>query len=138
MMRWIADADLEEGSKELLKNMLSKELVLGCFDDAEMNDWRWKIRRKRDMFFAMHPDHRFILDAEDQQAIYDDPHATLTQLSDQQRQIVRDFFDVLEARITRAKQGFQQEMMNMDIHEERGGETEPEEQKGGLRGWLGL
>lgn len=138
MMEWIADSDLNEGSKNLLKNLLSKELVLANFTKAEVNEWRWKLRRKKELFFLMHPGPQCLVIGEDRGAIYDDPHASLSPLSDQQRQLVRDLFDVLEARITRARGMKQQEMVNTDIHEHRDGNDEESSgsSSGGLRGWL--
>lgn len=131
----ITETNLSEGSREILRNLLTKDLVLANFQEAEVNELRWKLRAKQKLFFAMHPDQHCLITGEDRAAIYDDPTATLRPLSDEERAIVRDLFDMLETRITRARKMKQQEMMNTTIRESRA-ETSGggEDGKGGLRG----
>ncbi|GAA0305706.1 hypothetical protein [Halarchaeum salinum] len=133
----ITETRLSEGSRDLLRNLLTKDLVLANFQEAEVNEMRWKLRAKQKLFFSMHPDRQCAIVGDDRAAIYDDGTATLRPLSDEERAIVRDLFDMLETRITRARKMKQQEMMNTTIRESRA-ETSGngDESKGGLRGLL--
>lgn len=134
----ITETNLSEGSKNLLRNLLTKDLVLANFKEAEVNEMRWKLRAKKKLFFAMHPAQDCLVTGDDRAAIYDDPAATLRPLSDSQRAIVRDLFDMLETRITRARKMKQQEMMNTTIRESRAqtGDDQRNNSQGGLRGFL--
>lgn len=132
----IADTDLQDPSKDLLRNLLTKDLVLANLKEAEVTEWRWRLRTKKELFFAAHPQEGDLVVGRYRKAIYDDETAqNLMPLDDFQRMAVHDLFDTVETRITRARKMRQQRLMKTTIQERKVDDGEKQtESKGGLRG----
>lgn len=119
MLRELTDTNLSEGSRELLRNLVQKDMVLAFLKEPEVKEWKWKLRTKQELFFVMHPGADCLVTGEDRAAINGNVSDRLSPLSQEQKIVVRDFFDMLELRISRARDMKQQEMMNTQIREAR-------------------
>lgn len=136
MFKQLTETNISEGSRQLLRNYVSADLVLAYFDAGELNEMKWRLRQVKELFINAHPAHDSEVTGQDRAYINDDPHDTLNPLSDQQLLAVESFFDMLIARLTRAKEMKQQEMMNTRIQERR--DNSDSGQSGGIAGKLGL
>jgi len=127
----LTETDLSEGSRELLRNLVTKDLVLAYFNDAEITEMKWKLRTIKDVYLDMHPSGDCLVTGQDRAAINDDPSDTLRELSGEDIMVIDTFFTQLISRLTRARQMKQQEMMNTQISEQRA-EMQGGESDGGL------
>lgn len=132
----IVETDLSEGSKNLLRNLLTQDFVLANLSTEEAEEIKWKLEAKKEKFFAMHPPENSLVTGEDRAAINDDPTDNLRPLGPVQRMQVHDVFDGIYLRVTRSKDMKQQEVMNTRIQERRDN-NDGESSKGGLRGLIG-
>lgn len=130
----LTETDLKEGSKDILRNLVTKDFVLANFSEAEVNEVKWSIRTKQEMFFAIHPDQECEVTGDDRAAINDDPTDQLTPLTQEEKLVAQTFFDGVETRITRARDMKQQEIWNTQIAERRS--EGAEEDGGGVLGRL--
>lgn len=117
----LTETNLSEGSRELLRNLVTKDLVLAYFNDAEITEMKWKLRTIKDVYLDMHPSGDCIVTGDDRAAINDDRGDTLTELTGEDIIVIDTFFTQLISRLTRARQMKQQEMMNTQIAERRDG-----------------
>jgi hypothetical protein len=131
-LEMVAEADLDEGSKDLLKNLVSKDWVLANFEPAEVNEFKFRLEIRKLLYSALHPAEDCLVTGEWRAYINDDPDDQLTPLSQQEQMIVDGLFQGLFARITRGREGFQQEMLRTQIREQRQAIAD-ETQRGGLK-----
>jgi hypothetical protein len=114
----IASSDLDPGSKRLLENLLSTDLVFSNLNDAEVQDFRFRLEEKRELFFAMHPGDECLVTGLDRAEIYDDAADTLKPLSDEEKHIANDIFDFVQLRLMRSKGMEQQRVLKTNIQEQ--------------------
>lgn len=131
-LEMVAEADLDEGSKDLLKNLVSKDWVLANFEPAEVAEFKFRLEIRKLLYSALHPAEDCLITGEWRAHINDDPDDHLTPLSQQEQVIVDGLFQGLFARITRGREGFQQKMLRTQITEQRRAIAD-ETQSGGLR-----
>lgn len=136
-VRELLDSPLSEGSKNLLRNLISKDFVLANLNKEEVHELKWRLRIKREKFYAMHPSRECLVTGEDREYINDDRNDSLLPLTQEQKIVADDFFDGIWVRITRAKGMKQQEIMKTSIHESHVQRDQQEQQSGGLLGRLG-
>lgn len=130
----LTDTEISEGSKEILRNLVSKDLVLAYLTEAEINEVKWHIRIVKELYLAMHPAQNCRIEGEDRAAINDDPTDRLYALSEEERINIETFFMSVQSRVTRARDMKQQELMNTQIAEHR--DQRSKEGGGGLLGRL--
>lgn len=133
MLEDIVKTSLNEGSKKLLKNLLTRDFVLAYLTRAELNEFKWKLRVKKELFYAMHPDERCAITGEDRKFINDDSNDGLLPLTDVQVWEVENVFDGIWMRVTRSVNGKQWDAINTTIRESRLGNGPERESSGG---WL--
>lgn len=119
LMEDLTDTELSEGSKDLLRNLITKDLVLAYLNDAEVNEVKWHIRIVKELYFAVHPDQNCLVTGKDRAYINDDSTDTMTPLTENEQITVESFFLSVITRVTRARGMKQQEMLNTDIREHR-------------------
>jgi hypothetical protein len=128
----VAEADIQEPSKDLLLNFVSKDWVYANFNPEEVIEYKFRLETRKLLYEALHPAEDCLVTGEWRAHINDDPDDTLEPLTQRQQVIVDGLFQGIYARMTRGREGFQQEMFKTQIHEER---TQSAEDKsaGGLR-----
>lgn len=119
MLNSITETTLREGSKEMLRNLLTKDFVLANLDKAQLHEFKWKLECKFEYFIWMHPSDDCLVVGDRRAAINDDPADRLRPLTFQQKWEVMNVFDGIWMRVTRALNMRQQEMLKLDIRESR-------------------
>jgi hypothetical protein len=106
---------LEQGTIDLLSNLLDQDFMLGNLSDAEIHEYRWLVRVLRLEIEALHPNEDSIWQGRLRAVAFDDPSDALPSLSEQDLSIIEQFLMGVIARATRGKDGWQQEMFNKTI-----------------------
>jgi hypothetical protein len=106
---------LEQGTIDLLSNLLDQDFMLGNLSDAEVHEYRWLVRVLRLEIEALHPNEDSIWQGRLRAVAFDDPSDALPSLSEQDLSIIEQFLMGVIARATRGKDGWQQEMFNKTI-----------------------
>lgn len=130
----LTDTEISEGSKDILRNLVSKDLVLAYLTEAEINEVKWHIRIVKELYLAMHPAQDCLVTGEDRAAINDNSSDRLRALSEEERINIETFFMSVQSRVTRAREMKQQELMNTQIAEHR--DQRSNDGGGGLLGRL--
>jgi hypothetical protein len=107
--------ELEQGTIDLLSNLLDQDFMLGNLNDAEVHEYRWLVRVLRLEVESLHPNEDSIWKGRTRAVAFDDPHDALPSLSEQDLSIIEQFLMGVIARATRGKDGWQQEMFNKTI-----------------------
>ncbi len=128
----LTDTEISEGSKDVLRNLISKDLVLAYLTEAEVNEVKWHIRVVKELYLSMHPPQDCEISGGDRAAINDAPEDTLTPLTEEERVNVETFFMTVQSRVTRARDMKQQEMTRTQIAEHR--DNGDNDSDGGLMG----
>lgn len=125
-------SDLDSATVNMLSNMLSRDWVLANLTEAEVNEERWLARTILLRVEALHPRDDAILQGDLRQYCYGDRDARLSALSAQQRAIIFQFLQGHISRVTRGRDGWQQDKFNesLTVSERRDGSSDD----GG--GWL--
>src|SRR6056297_2436664 len=111
----MTDHELDQGTVDILSNLLDRDFMLGNLSDAEVHEYRWLARVLRLEIEALHPNERSVFAGATRAAAFDDPHDALPSLSEQDLSIIEQFLMAVIARATRGKDGWQQEMFNKTI-----------------------
>lgn len=111
----ISTSDLQEGSRKLLKNLVSKDFIFANLTEEEVIEFKYKLLLKRESFYSMHPSSESIIEGELRAYVNDNPADTLTSLTQQQKLIVDQFFEGVWMRVTRARGMKQQEILQTQI-----------------------
>lgn len=116
-----SDIDISQGSMDLLENLLSTDLVLAFFDDPEVHEAGWEMRIFEEAYKSMHPPAESVVQGPFRQVVFDDdrPEAHLQSLTQQEEFQAMAIFRAAWARITRSREGAQQETLRMSIDESR-------------------
>lgn len=135
LVEFLTSSDLDEGTTNMLQNLISKDIVLAYLTEAEVREYKWKLRIKREEFLALHPADDCLVTGQYRAAINDDRTDTLTPLDARQKMQVLSFFDMAETLVTRARGMKQQEMINTEIREHRAEDNRgSESESGGILG----
>lgn len=111
----MTDHELEQGTIDILSNLLDRDFMLGNLSDAEIHEYRWLVRVLRLEVEALHPNEDSIWKNELRAVAFDDPKDALPALSEQDLSIIEQFLMGVISRATRGKDGWQQEMFNKTI-----------------------
>jgi hypothetical protein len=128
----VAEADIQEPSKDLLLNFVSKDWVYANFNPEEVIEYKFRLESRKLLYEALHPAPDCLITGAWRAHINDDPDDTLGPLTQRQQVIVDGLFQGIYARMTRGREGFQQEMFKTQIHEERR-QNADDTSAGGLR-----
>jgi hypothetical protein len=111
----MTDHELEQGTIDVLSNLLDQDFLLGNMTDAEVHEYRWLARVLRLEVEAMHPAQESIFQEDIRMVAYDDRKQRLPALDEVDKSIIEQFLMAVIARATRGKDGWQQEMFNKTI-----------------------
>ena len=111
----MTDHELDQGTIDILSNLLDRDFMLGNLSDAEVHEYRWLARVVRLEIEALHPNEDSIWRNELRAVAFDDRDDALPSLSEQDLTIIEQFLMAVIARATRGKDGWQQEMFNKTI-----------------------
>jgi len=114
-IREMTDHELDQGTVDILSNLLDRDFMLGNLSDAEVHEYRWLARVLRLEIEALHPNENSIFEDSVRMIAFDDRKDKLPSLSEQDLTIIEQFLMAVIARATRGKDGWQQEMFNKTI-----------------------
>jgi hypothetical protein len=111
----MTDHELDQGTVDILSNLLDRDFMLGNLSDAEVHEYRWLARVLRLEIEALHPHEASVYRDATRAVAFDDRDDALPSLSEQDLSIIEQFLMAVIARATRGKDGWQQEMFNKTI-----------------------
>jgi hypothetical protein len=111
----MTDHELDQGTVDILSNLLDRDFMLGNLSDAEVHEYRWLARVLRLEIEALHPNEDSVFQGALRAVAFDDRGDALPSLSEQDLAIIEQFLMAVIARATRGKDGWQQEMFNKTI-----------------------
>lgn len=111
----MTDHELDQGTIDILSNLLDRDFMLGNLSDAEVHEYRWLARVLRLEIEALHPNENSVFRGAVRAVAFDDRGDALPSLSEQDLVIIEQFLMAVIARATRGKDGWQQEMFNKTI-----------------------
>jgi hypothetical protein len=108
----LIEAGVPEDTVNMLKNLVSRDFVLGNLTGAEVKEKKWLARNLAKRVFAAHPSQESNLTGEWREFILDEPNQGLKPLTDEQRTMIQTYIFNFIVRVTRSKGGWQQEEMS--------------------------
>lgn len=115
LLSFLTESDLQEGTKELLRNYTSKSFILGYLQSDEVTELKWELRIVHEQYLGLHPGTECEVVGEDRAYINDDPQDHLKPLSGKEKMVVSSFLQAVWTNITRARDMKQQEIMKTQI-----------------------
>jgi len=112
----LTESELTQGTISLLTNLAAKDFVLANLDDAEVHEHRWLTRIVRMEVESLHPHEDSMWQGRFRQVAAGEPDQALAALSEGEKTIIQQYIQGAIARVTRSKDGFQQEKMNESIN----------------------
>lgn len=128
----MTDHELDQGTIDILSNLLDRDFMLGNLSDAELHEYRWLARVLRLEIEALHPNEGSVWQGSLRAVAFDDRKDALPSLSEQDLSIIEQFLMAVIARATRGKDGWQQEMFNKTIQASETREVSNDEDAGFL------
>ena len=113
----IIQTGLDEGTAEMLTNLLQSEWVLGNLDDAEVHEARWLARTIADEVFAMHPSEDSIWQGDVREYASGDASQNLKPLNSAEQTKIFQLIQAFTVRVTRSEGMEQQEIFRKSINE---------------------
>jgi len=110
-IREMTNHQLDQGTINLLSNLLSQDFVLANFSSAEMHEIRWLARQILIEVEDLHPNQRSVFSGEFRKYFFEDSRGALKPLDDAQRATLFQFLQGCISRATRGKEGWQQEQL---------------------------
>jgi len=107
--------DADQGTIDLLSNLLDRDFMLGNASEAEQHEYRWLARVKRIDIESLHPHEDSVFQGTTRAVAFDDRNDALPSLSEQDLTQIETFLMVAIRRAGRGKDGWQQEMFNKTI-----------------------
>lgn len=133
----LAETQLKEPSRDLLKNLISPDWVLANLDSQDYHEFKHRLEATKLRFFDMHPAPECQVTGDDR-AYINGRNDYLTPLSPQEKEAVNEFFDGIRLRLTRSKNMEQQRLLQTRIVESSVNRPETDQSKDGLiRRWFG-
>ena len=111
----MTESQLSAGTIAMLDNMLSKDWVLANFSEAEVNEERWLGRTVNLILESLHPNDESVWTGEFRKYCSGQANNALEPLDSQQRAIVFQFIQGHTARVTRGRDGWQQDKFNESL-----------------------
>jgi len=135
-VRTILDSELQDPTKDMLLNLLSRDWVLGNLTEAQEHDARNKAEVLKLKIEDMHPPSESHMQGRVRQYFYGgDSSERLTSLSAQDRLLIDELIETLKTRFGRGRDGFEREQQNTSINR---AETDSEEETQSSDGWTGV
>lgn len=129
----LVDSGIDESSASLLKDLLTRDMVLSNLDSAETNEIRWLTRLVQKNLEALHPPEGSVIQGEYRAFLSDDEEDRLAALNDRQRLLINEAVMVVVARVARSTDGWQQEELGK-VYAVSEAKQEKDEKKGRILG----
>lgn len=114
-LRELTNSPLNEGTTDILENMLSQDWVLAYFQAEEVEEVKWLLKIIEKQVLDMHPPEKSVVTGKLRAYVCNDAEEQLEPLRQRQELFLRQFFNGVYARISRARDGWQQDKMNESI-----------------------
>jgi hypothetical protein len=126
----VTNSQLQQGTVDILANLLSKDFVLGNLSEAEVHEHRWLTRELVLEVEAAHPRPDSMWRGRFRQVASGKERDALEPLDDAQKTTMQQFIQGVITRATRSRDGWQQEEVNKSyrVSERR----EPDKDDGGF------
>lgn len=126
----VTNSQLQQGTVDVLANLLSKDFVLGNLSEAEVHEHRWLTREIVLEVEAEHPTADSMWQGRFRQVASGNERDALNPLDGPQKTVMQQFIQGVIARATRSRDGWQQEELNKSyrVSERR----EPDKDDGGF------
>ncbi|RAW44088.1 hypothetical protein DQW50_16330 [Halorubrum sp. 48-1-W] len=126
----VTNSQLQQGTVDVLANLLSKDFVLGNLSEAEVHEHRWLTREIVLEVEAEHPSPDSMWQGRFRQVASGRERDALEPLDGPQKTTMQQFIQGVIARATRSRDGWQQEEVNKSyrVSERR----EPDKDDGGF------
>jgi hypothetical protein len=126
----VTNSQLQQGTVRILRNLLSKDFVLGNLSEAEVHEHRWLTRQLVLEVEAAHPRTNSMWRGRFRQVASGMERDALKPLDDAQKTVMHQFIQGVITRATRSRDGWQQEEVNKSyrVSERR----EPDSDDGGF------
>lgn len=126
----VTNSQLDQGTIDVLANLLSKDFVLGNLSEAEVHEHRWLTREVVMEAESEHPREDSMWQGRFRQVAAGRERDALTALDGPQKAVMQQFTQGVIARATRSRDGWQQEEVNKSyrVSERR----EPDADDGGF------
>ena len=111
----MTDHQLEQGTIDILSNLLDQDFLLGNLTNAEVHEFRWLARVLRLEVESLHPNEASVFQGEIRMVAFDKRDQRLPPLDNVEKTIIEQFIIGVIARATRGEDGCQQEMFNKTI-----------------------
>lgn len=111
----ITHSNLDQGTVDILSNMLSQDWVLGNLGEAEVHEIRWLVRVMMMQLESLHPPADSIWTGELRQYASGNQRQALEPLDPAQKLVIFELIQGVIARATRSKDGWQQEIFRKQI-----------------------
>lgn len=111
----MVSTDLQDGTAQMLSNMLSRDWVLSNLSEPEVHEIRWLARTFTDELEAMHPAEDSVWTGELREYAAGDDLQRLEPLTEAQKLEITQLVQGFIARVARSKDGFQQEIFRKQI-----------------------
>lgn len=115
MMQFLSESELSEGTKDILRNYVSKAFILGYLKEKEVHELKWELRIDHELYKWMHPPQDSLMQGEIRQWVADDPDDDLESPTKKQEIQLATFFKGVWVNITRARGMKQQEIWKTQI-----------------------
>jgi len=111
----MTDHDLQDGTVDMLANLLDQDFLLGNLNEAEVHEYRWLARVMTLEVESLHPSSESVWQGDLRAVSFDDKAESVEALSPREKATVEQFIMGVIARATRGRDGWQQEMFNKTI-----------------------
>lgn len=108
----VTNSELQQGTVDILQNLLSKDFVLGNLSEAEVHEYRWLVRELLLEVEAAHPDPKSMWQGRFRQVAAGKERQALEPLDSAQKTVMKQLIQGVIARATRSRDGWQQEEVN--------------------------
>jgi hypothetical protein len=136
LLTFLTESDLQEGTKDLLRNYASKSFILGYLQSDEVTELKWELRIAHEQYLAVHPGPESEVVGADRAYINEDPSDRLEPLSGSEKLVLGSFFQAIWTNVTRARDMKQQEIMKTQIARTETERNDGDDGGGGLLGRL--
>ncbi len=111
----LVESGIPKTSSRYLSILLNSDLVLSFLTAASVNEAKWISRIYREIFFAVHPRPESVFAGEFRGFIFNDGNDQLESLDSQSRLTISEVMTVVESRINRSQDGWQQDQLAKSI-----------------------
>lgn len=118
-VRTILDSELQDPTKDMLLNLLSRDWVLSQMNEAEVHEQRWLARVMADEIYAMHPAEDSIWTGAVRGYAADSDKQELDPLTSAEKTQIFQFIQGFVSRVLRSREGMQQETFRKNVRESR-------------------